>query len=102
MLDIRLIREKPDFVRARLATRAGGDEAKIDDVLRAELRYQAAERVPTGERVTQARIVAVRFLRTDVAPTVASSDWVAVPLASVPARVFSEALMDVALVVSRP
>ena len=36
MLDIRLIREKPDFVRARLATRAGDDEAKIDGVLRAD------------------------------------------------------------------
>jgi seryl-tRNA synthetase len=36
MLDIRLIREKPDFVRERLATRGGGDEAKIDDVLRVD------------------------------------------------------------------
>ena len=34
MLDIRLIREKPDFVRERLATRGGGDGAKIDEVLR--------------------------------------------------------------------
>jgi seryl-tRNA synthetase len=33
MLDIRLIREKPDFVRERLAARGGGDEAKIDDLL---------------------------------------------------------------------
>jgi seryl-tRNA synthetase len=33
MLDIRLIRDKPDFVRQRLATRGGGDEAKIDQVL---------------------------------------------------------------------
>jgi seryl-tRNA synthetase len=33
MLDIRLIREKPDFVRERLATRGGGDEARIDEVL---------------------------------------------------------------------
>src|SRR2546430_4719977 len=33
MLDIRLIREKPDFVRERLATRAGGDEARIDNVI---------------------------------------------------------------------
>jgi seryl-tRNA synthetase len=33
MLDIRLIREKPDFVRERLATRGGGDEDKIDLVL---------------------------------------------------------------------
>jgi seryl-tRNA synthetase len=36
MLDIRLIREKPDFVRERLAARGGGDEAKIDDVLRVD------------------------------------------------------------------
>src|SRR6266536_2783702 len=34
MLDIRLIREKPDFVRERLTVRGGGDEAKIDEVLR--------------------------------------------------------------------
>src|SRR5436309_4438655 len=45
MLDIRLIREKPDVVRERLATRGGGDEAKIDDVLRidAERRKSATE-----------------------------------------------------------
>src|SRR5215831_1667776 len=34
MLDIRLIREKPAFVRERLATRGGDDDAKVDDVLR--------------------------------------------------------------------
>ncbi|HEY2799232.1 MAG TPA: serine--tRNA ligase [Chthoniobacterales bacterium] len=33
MLDIRLIREKPDFVKSRLATRGGDDAARIDDVL---------------------------------------------------------------------
>src|SRR5205085_1713807 len=33
MLDIRLVREKPDYVRERLASRGGGDEAKIDEVL---------------------------------------------------------------------
>ncbi len=33
MLDIRLLREKPDFVRERLATRGGDDAAKIDEVL---------------------------------------------------------------------
>lgn len=33
MLDIKLIRERPDFVRERLATRAGGDEKLIDAVL---------------------------------------------------------------------
>ncbi|MGD0349982.1 MAG: serine--tRNA ligase [Verrucomicrobiota bacterium] len=33
MLDIKLIRENPDFVRQRLATRGTGDEARIDDLL---------------------------------------------------------------------
>jgi seryl-tRNA synthetase len=33
MLDIKLIREKPDFVRERLAARGGNDEAKIDQLL---------------------------------------------------------------------
>ena len=33
MLDIKLIREKADFVRQRLATRGGGDEKKINEVL---------------------------------------------------------------------
>ena len=36
MLDIRLIREKPDFVRERLAARGSGDESKIDEVLRVD------------------------------------------------------------------
>ncbi|HZR06091.1 MAG TPA: serine--tRNA ligase [Candidatus Udaeobacter sp.] len=43
MLDIRLIREKPDFVRERLATRGGGDEAKIDDVLRMDIERRKME-----------------------------------------------------------
>jgi len=43
MLDIRLIREKPDFVRERLATRGGGDDAKIDDVLRVDVERRTAE-----------------------------------------------------------
>src|SRR2546423_13875519 len=33
MLDIRLIREQPDFVRSRLATRGEDDDAKIDQLL---------------------------------------------------------------------
>jgi len=43
MLDIRLVREKPDFVRARLATRGGGDEAKIDEVLRVDAERRKTE-----------------------------------------------------------
>jgi seryl-tRNA synthetase len=34
VLDIKLIREKTAFVRARLATRGAGDEAKIDELLK--------------------------------------------------------------------
>ncbi len=34
MLDIKLIRERPDFVRQRLATRGAGDENKVDEVLK--------------------------------------------------------------------
>jgi seryl-tRNA synthetase len=33
MLDIRLIRERPDFVRERLAARGAGDEKRISEVL---------------------------------------------------------------------
>jgi seryl-tRNA synthetase len=36
VLDIKLIREKPDFVRARLATRGAGDETLIDGILLAD------------------------------------------------------------------
>jgi seryl-tRNA synthetase len=43
MLDIRLIREKPDFVRERLATRGGGDEAKIAEVLRVDAERRKIE-----------------------------------------------------------
>ena len=43
MLDIRLIREKPEFVRARLATRGGGEETKIDDVLRIDAERRKSE-----------------------------------------------------------
>ena len=45
MLDIRLIREKPDFVRERLATRGGGDERKIDEVLRVDAERRKLETV---------------------------------------------------------
>jgi seryl-tRNA synthetase len=43
MLDIRLIREKPDFVRERLATRGGNDEAKIDELLRIDAQRRKDE-----------------------------------------------------------
>src|SRR5881275_288837 len=34
MLDIKLIRERPDFVRQRLASRGAGDESHIDEALK--------------------------------------------------------------------
>jgi seryl-tRNA synthetase len=43
MLDIRLIREKPDFVRERLATRGGGEEPKINEVLRLDAERRKME-----------------------------------------------------------
>jgi seryl-tRNA synthetase len=43
MLDIRLIREKPDFVRERLATRGGDDAAKIDEILKVDAERRKTE-----------------------------------------------------------
>ncbi|HXM32460.1 MAG TPA: serine--tRNA ligase [Chthoniobacterales bacterium] len=43
MLDIRLIREQPDFVKSRLATRGGDDVVKIDEVLRVDAERRKAE-----------------------------------------------------------
>jgi len=43
VLDIRLIREKPDFVRQGLTRRGGDDENKIDDVLRVDSERRKTE-----------------------------------------------------------
>jgi seryl-tRNA synthetase len=43
MLDIRLIREKPDFVRERLATRGGDDAAKINQLLKVDAERRKTE-----------------------------------------------------------
>src|SRR5438105_14891580 len=43
MLDIRLIREKPDFVRERIASRGGGDAAKIDELLKVDAERRKIE-----------------------------------------------------------
>jgi seryl-tRNA synthetase len=43
MLDIRQIREQPDFVKSRLATRGGDDAAKIDELLRVDGERRKAE-----------------------------------------------------------
>jgi len=83
-----------------------GDEAtawrEFEGGIRAELRYQAPDRTPTGERVARARIVAVRFVRADSdrAAVRGAIGGMPVPLADVPPRVFSEALRDVSLAVT--
>ncbi|HSH38183.1 MAG TPA: serine--tRNA ligase, partial [Chthoniobacterales bacterium] len=43
MLDIRLIREQPDFVKERLATRGGDDPARIDEVLAVDAQRRKVE-----------------------------------------------------------
>ena len=43
MLDIRIIREQPDFVKSRLALRCSGDEEKIDELLRVDAERRKAE-----------------------------------------------------------
>src|SRR5437588_2103797 len=43
MLDIRLIREKPDFVRERLATRGGEEAARIDELLKVDAERRKTE-----------------------------------------------------------
>ena len=43
MLDIRLIREKADFVRERLATRGADDAGKIDELLRVDAERRKTE-----------------------------------------------------------
>jgi seryl-tRNA synthetase len=45
MLDIKLLREQPDWVRERLASRGGGDEAKVAEVLQ----YDEQRRVGLAE-----------------------------------------------------
>ncbi|MDQ6626536.1 MAG: serine--tRNA ligase [Verrucomicrobiota bacterium] len=43
MLDIRLIREQPELVKKRLATRNGDEAAKIDEILRVDAERRKAE-----------------------------------------------------------
>ena len=82
-----------------------GDEATawrpFDDGLRAELRYQAVERLATGERHERVRLVAVRFVDAPgTAPAAPVAEAIPVPLAAVESRAFSEAIRDVSLVVA--
>lgn len=56
MLDIRLIREKPEYVRARLATRGGDAHLRIDDVLESDRAWRAAETRAQGLQADRKRL----------------------------------------------
>ena len=43
MLDIRLIREQPEFVKSRLATRGGDDQIKVDELLAVDAEWRKLE-----------------------------------------------------------
>src|ERR1700719_3919078 len=43
MLDIRLIREKPDFIRERIASRGGDEANRIDELLKVDAERRKAE-----------------------------------------------------------
>jgi seryl-tRNA synthetase len=55
-LDIKLIREKPAFVRERLATRGAGDEALIDGILEADEQRRKALAEVEALKATRNRV----------------------------------------------
>lgn len=82
-----------------------GDEATawraFDDRFRAELRYQAVERLATGQRHERVRVVGVRFVHAlATAPAAPATTATPVKLAELAPRVFSEAIRDISLVVA--
>ncbi len=82
-----------------------GEEAvawrSFDGGLRAELLFQAVERLRTGARHDRVRVIAVRFVNAaDVAPTTPASKYTSVALSSVPARAYSEAIRDLVSVIA--
>ena len=67
MLDIRLIREQPDFVKSRLSTRGGEDDvASVDEVLRADIERRKAETTlqqKNAERKRLSKEIGIRISR---------------------------------------
>src|SRR4051812_48209021 len=56
MLDIRLIREKPEYVRERLATRGGDAHLRVDEVLESDRAWRAAETRAQGLQADRKRL----------------------------------------------
>jgi len=74
VLDIKLIRDKPDFVRQRLATRGAGDDAKIDELLKldeqrrkilAEVESLKAQRNRVSKEIGEA-LAAIKFAEKQI------------------------------------
>ena len=56
MLDIKLIREKPDFVRQRLAARGAGDEKLIDKILETDKKRRNLLAILEAEKAKKNRV----------------------------------------------
>src|SRR5947208_13794908 len=72
MLDIHLIREKTDFLRERLATRGGGDERKINAVLRADGERRKLETASQHSNAERKRLS--KDIGAKLAPSGATAD----------------------------
>ncbi len=105
MLDIKLIREKPDFVRQRLATRGGGDEARIAEL--ATLDEQRRKLVGEGDNLKAERnkvskeIGALKSKGQDAGAQMAAMKQVGERIASLDAEVagLDEKLLQILLMI---
>jgi seryl-tRNA synthetase len=93
MLDIKLIREKPDFVRERLATRGCGDETRIAEV--AALDEQRRKLLAEGDNLKAERnkvskeIGALKSKRQDASAQMSAMKQVGERVAAIDAEVAS-------------
>ena len=105
MLDIKLIREKPDFVRQRLATRGRGDEARIADI--AALDEQRRKLIGEGDNLKAERntvskqIGALKSKGQDASAQMAAMKQVGERIASLDAEVaaLDAKLQDILLMI---
>ena len=105
MLDIKLIREKPDFVRQRLATRGRGDEARIADI--AALDEQGRKLIGEGDNLKAERntvskqIGALKSKGQDASAQMAAMKQVGERIASLDAEVaaLDAKLQDILLMI---
>jgi seryl-tRNA synthetase len=105
MLDIKLIREKPDFVRQRLASRGRGDEARIAEI--AALDEQRRKLIGEGDNLKAERntvskeIGALKSKGQDASAQMAAMKQVGERIASLDAEVaaLDSKLQDILLMI---